>query len=303
MPAHVVAMVALLAGFSAAVLAAPKPDKPAARPVEIPFRLESGNIVVEVEFAPGRKLPFVFDSGLSNGNIVTTEAAAKLGLKGEEKLTIGDASGDAHDAMLTTVPSVRVGGATLDNQVYAIVEVPDEVTQRGGKAELAGFLGAPLMKDAVLCVDYDKQRMQRWTRPAFDAADRTSVAMKLTHELPTIVALIDGKRATLIVDSGNNGAVVVYPAFAEKNDFRTRYPNLVVQHGSDGGGQTYQARVVEADVVEIGPDAIFHHVPLAVIPQGMDPAWGIDGMIGFEVLSRLNPCLDRDGQRFLFQAD
>lgn len=298
----VVAVAGLMA--AAPVSAAPVPAKRTpARPVEIPFALEGANIIVDVELGPGRTLPFVFDSGLSDGHIVTTDAAKALGLKGTEELSIGDASGDDHAASLTTVPSARVGGASLRDQVFAIIDIPDAVTQRPGKPALAGFLGAPLMKDAVLCLDYERRTMRRWARADFDSAAHSSVPMMLNHELPTIVVRIDGKQATMIVDSGNNGAVVLYPAFAEKIGLRKRYPNLGTIGGSDGGGQQYQALTAEADVVEISPEAVFHHVPLAVIPQGMDPAWGIDGMVGFEVLSRLNPCLDRDGQRFLFNNE
>lgn len=299
----------LLAALAASVLFAapasadPKPAKRTpATPVEIPFTLEGANIVVDVELTPGQALPFVFDSGLSDGNIVSTDAAKALGLKGTEELSIGDASGDNHSATLAKVPSVRVGGARLTDQVFAIIDIPDEVTQRSGKPALAGFLGAPLMRDAVLCLDYEHQKMQRWAPHDFDPAARSSVPMRLNHELPTIVVSIDGQRATMIVDSGNNGAVVLYPAFAERSGFRTRYPNLSTRSGHDGGGQQYEALTAEADSVAIGPDAVFQHVPLAVIPQGMDPAWGIDGMVGFEVLSRLNPCLDREGQRFLFEG-
>ncbi|MGQ0698519.1 MAG: pepsin/retropepsin-like aspartic protease family protein [Panacagrimonas sp.] len=295
----------LLAVFAAAVVlsasADPKPVKQTpAKPVEIPFTLEGGNIVVDVELTPGRTLPFVFDSGLSDGHIVSADAARVLGIKGSEELSIGDASGDSHSGSLTKIPSIRVGGARLSDQLFAILDIPDQVTRRPGKPALAGFLGAPLMKDAVLCLDYERRKMQRWARRDFDPAARSSVPMKLNHELPTIVVSIDGQRATMIVDSGNNGAVVLYPAFVEKSGFRKRYPKLAASTGSDGGGQPYEVLTAEAGFVEISPEAIFQHVPLAVIPQGMDPAWGIDGMVGFEVLSRLNPCLDREGQRFLF---
>ncbi len=277
--------------------------QPDARPVVIPFLLEGANIVVDVELAPGRKLPFVFDSGLSNGNLVTPEVAKALGLKPSAKQGVNDASGDHNAAELTTVSSVRIGGTSLSKQVFAIVAIPEQVTQRPGKTSLAGFIGAPLLEDAVLCIDYRHQRMQRWARRDFDGRGMSSVPMTLNHGLPTIVVTIDGRKARLIVDSGNNGAVVVYPAFAARHDFRKRYPDLVSHSGSDGSGQDFDVLNGEAKVVELSPDAAFQLVPLTVMPQGMDPAWGIDGMVGFEVLSRLNPCLDREGQRFLFRAE
>lgn len=299
---------AFAAGFLLLTSVAAQPLlQPDAKPAVIPFLLEGANIVVDVELAPGRKLPFVFDSGLSNGNLVTPEVAKSLGLKPSAnpgtRQGVNDASGDHNVATLTTVTSVRIGGISLSKQVYAIVAIPEQVTQRPGKTPLAGFIGAPLLENAVLCIDYEHQRMQRWARRDFNGRGMSSIPMTLNHGLPTIVVDIDGRKARLIVDSGNNGAVVVYPAFAAQHDFRKRYPDLLADSGNDGSGQDFQVLNGEAQVVKISPDAVFQRVPLTVMPQGMDPAWGIDGMVGFEVLSRLNPCLDRDGQRFLFRAE
>lgn len=275
-------------------------------PVEIPFRLEGGYIVVDAELPGGRHLPFVFDSGLSNGNIVTTATAKALGLKPDAKagakLGVNDASGVRSDAALTRIPSLRIGGAKLVDSSFAIVPVPSQVTARPGKTSLAGFIGAPLLQDSVLCIDYAHETMQRWPRTTFSSGGFTAIPMKQVHALPTVSATIDGRRATLIVDSGNDGAVLVYQDFADRNEFRKRYPRSSTQAGSGGAGQDFEATTVEVDSVMLSPEADFRHVPLTVIPQGMDPAWGIDGMIGYEVLSRLDPCLDRDGQRFLFVA-
>lgn len=275
----------------------------AAKPAVIPFRLEGANIVVEVELAPGRRLPFVFDSGLAHGNLITPAAAKAWGLKADAGLGVRDAAGIGSDAALTSVAAIRVGEARLEHPPFAIVPIPDAVTRRPGLPAIAGFLGAPLLADAVLCIAYSQQAMQRWPRGAFDASRMISVPMLLNHGLPTIRISIDGRGATMIVDSGNNGAVVVYPSFADTPAFRKRYPQLAAHEGYGGSGHSFEAQTGDADVVVIGPGVGFEHVPLTVIPQGMDPAWGIDGMVGYEVLSRLNPCLDVEGQRLLFVGE
>jgi hypothetical protein len=291
----------------APVRAAPPPagttPNVAAANGEIPFTLENTLIVIDVEFAPGRTLPFAFDSGLSHGNIISAQAAKFLGLKGTEPLDIGDASGGRHEAMLANVPAIRIGNARLENQRFAIVDVPEHLTRRSNDhlPPLAGFLGAPLLDDAVLCIDYDHRRLQRWPRGAFNAAKRTSVPMKTVHELPTVSARIDGRPATLVVDSGHNGAASMFTTYADEQDFATRYPALL-EPSNDGSGVRRPALRAEAQVLEVGPGAAFQHAPLAVIPQGLDPAWGIDGLLGFTVLSELDPCLDRDGQRLLYVA-
>jgi hypothetical protein len=271
-----------------------------AAPVDIPFALEGGNIVLQVELTPGHPLPFVFDTGLSDGNIVSAETAKALALKPNAKMAIRDANGASDHGQLVVLPSVRVGPAKLSNQPFAIVPIPDEITQRKGKPPIAGFLGAPLLKDAVVCIDYRHHTLHRWGAHDFDAAHFASVPMASIHDLPTIHVDIDGRHANLIVDSGNNGALTVYPDFAVKNDFKRRYPDLVPQ-GENAGGGSQMALSGEADAVEIGSDVGFRHVPLMIIPQGMDPAWGIDGMVGFVLLARLDPCLDREGKRFMFR--
>lgn len=269
----------------------------------IPFVLDQSRIVVDVELRPGTVLPFVFDSGLSEGNIVTRAVADSLQIKGAEKARIGDASGDRQVAKVATLSSIRVGNVRFSNQIFAVVDVPNEVTRRDSGKAVAGFLGAPLMKAAVLCIDYQKGTLQRWARTSFKSEGRSSVPLKLVHGLPTIAVIIDGRPARMIVDSGNNAAIVVYEAFAERYDFHTRYPDLAPHGGRDGGGQHYEALITDARSVEIGIGAGFENVPLAVIPQGMPPSWGIDGMIGYELLAAINPCIDRDGGRLFYYGE
>jgi len=269
-------------------------------PARIPFTLTHDNIVVSVELAPGQPLPFIFDSGLSVGNVVTIDTARRLGLASSGRAHFTDSSGSSGSAGVTTIQTVHVGGAVLNDQKFAITEVPEELTVRKGKSPIAGFLGAPLLQDAVVCIDYRHKLMRRWTASGFDASGLSSIPMRSNHGLPTIDVSIDGLQATLIVDSGNNGGVELFPSFADKNDLRQRYPHLKLLEGMAGGGQTFDVFSGLADAVEVDPGSILRQMPLSLIAQAMDPAWGIDGLAGYQFLSRLNPCLDRDGQRMLW---
>lgn len=288
----------LLAGLVAATaLRAGKP------PPAIPFELDEGNIVVQAELTPGHPLPFIFDTGLSDGNIVSATTAAALRLVPTGEVNLNDSSGSPNAAKLTTIPSVRVGSAVLRNQPYAIIDIPDEVTDRGeGQLPIAGFLGAPLMQDAVVCIDYQRKAMQRWKRADFDGAAMSTVPMRLQHGLLTIRAGIDGRFATLAVDSGNNGGVQLFPSFADERLLRSRYPDLKLRQGTSGSGQSFLILSGVADEVEVAPGIVLKKVPLSSMAQSFDPAWGIDGLVGYEFLSRLDPCLDRDGQRLLWDA-
>lgn len=282
------AVLAILAGLLLSPCAA-RESGPAApiKPAEIPFSLEEGNIVVQAELAPGHPLPFVFDSGLSEGNLVTQDAAKALGLKSAGSIRYQGANGSGGAAALATIPSIRVGDVTLTGQPAAIAAIPPEVTTRPGQPSLAGFLGAPLLKDAVLCIDYEHTRMQRWKRTEFPGGRLSETPMPLRHGLPTMDVKIDGRPATLVIDTGSNAAITLFPAFLAKEGVGERYGH-------------FATRDVEADAVEFGDGSGFNHVPLSAGAQALDPAWGIDGLVGSAVLSQLNPCLDRDGQRILW---
>ena len=296
---------ALPAGLIAVLYALAAPGSAlgsAGEPARIPFTLTRDNIVVSVELVPDHPLPFVFDSGLSVGNVVTVGTARRLGLVSKGRAHFTDSSGSSGSAGVTTIQRVRVGGAVLNDQTFAITEVPEQLTARKGKSPIAGFLGAPLMQGAVVCIDYRHKLLRRWDPSGFDASGLSSIPMRSNHGLPTIEVSIDGLQATLIVDSGNNGGVELFPSFADQYDLRKRYPHLKLLEGMSGGGQTFDVFSGVAGAVEIDPGSVLRQVPLSLVAQAMDPAWGIDGLAGYKLLSRLNPCLDRDGQRLMWTA-
>ena len=297
-----VLIVAAFAALTAAAESNPAP-RAANASTTIPFELDEGNIVVQAELTPGHALPFIFDTGLSDGNIVSADTADALHLVPTGEVNLNDASGAPNAAKLTTIPNVRVGGAVLRDQPYAIIDIPDEVTDRGeGRAPIAGFLGAPLMQDAVLCIDYQRKAMQRWSRADFEGGGLSVLPMRLQHGLLTIRVGIDGRFATLAVDSGNNGGVQLFPSFADEGLLRSRYPDLKQRQGTSGSGRSFLILSGVADEVEVAPGVVLKKVPLSSMAQSFDPAWGIDGLAGSEFLSRLDPCLDRDGQRLLWDA-
>lgn len=269
-------------------------------PDEIGFTLEDAHIVVQAELEPGQPLPFLFDSGLSRGHLITPAAAAMLGLQGGKTLGFQSAEGERREAADVQVAQLRIGTALLRDQPFAILALPPAVIARADQPPLAGMLGAPLLAQAVLCIDYGQRVLRRWSREDFDDRGWTVVPMTIERGLPIIEVDIDGEPARLIVDTGNNGAIVVHAAFAARANFAQRYPPFTVG-SAHSGGAAFETRWGEAERVTIAPEARLRAVPLMVMPAGSDPGWGVDGMLGFQLLSMLDPCLDRDGGRFMFR--
>ncbi len=289
-------VLAVLGGLAAGAAQA------ASGPVVIPFTLHNDNIVVMAALDSGPPLPFIFDSGLSHGGIVTAETAGKLGLKPQRDLSIGAAGGGpGHRAKLTTVRALHLGAATLVDPPFAIVDVPPQIVARDGQPPIAGFIGAPLLEGAVVCIDYGASRMQRWSRQDFVPGDAVAVAAPVNHGLVTVAAVVDGVRATLAVDTGNNGGVEFFPAFVRAHDLIDRYAKtLHPTQATSGTGQTFNTLSGIAQNVSFAPQVVLHDADLLFVAQAFDPTWGIDGLLGYAVLSRLNPCIDRDGGKLYF---
>jgi hypothetical protein len=197
---------------------------------------------------------------------------------------------------------LHIGHADLGSQTFAIIDLPRPLTQRPGKPPIVAVLGAPLLEDAVLCINYRQLRMQRWRRKDFNNAGLISMPIQNLHGLPVAAAIIDGVPAHLVVDTGNNSGVSVFPTFADASNLRQRYPDLKVQQATSGSGTSFEILQTVAEEVAVSHDTTIRDVSLTVVPQAVDPTWGIDGLMGYGVLSQLDPCLDRDGQRLMWKA-
>lgn len=263
----------------------------------IPFTLHADNIVVMAALDSSAPLPFVFDTGLSHGGIVTRATARKLGLKPQRDLSIGDAGGGpGHLAKLTRVHAMHLGATTLVNPPFAIIDVPAQIVARGDKPPIAGFIGAPLLEHAVVCIDYAHSELRRWRRQDYVPKDAVAVTAALNHGLVTVAAEVDGVVATLAVDTGNNDGVEFFPHFVHAHDLIARYErDLRPTQATSGTGRTFNTLSGIARQVKFAPRVVLHDTAMLFVAQAFDPAWGIDGLLGYAVLSRLNPCIDRDG--------
>lgn len=287
-----------LALSAALVLAAAAHAGADDQPTVVPFTMFKDNIVIDVTIPPGKTLPFAFDSGLSEGNILTVATARALGLELQGRARFTDSSGGRGVAAVAVMDWIEISGAVLRNQKFAIIPVTPTLVKRPHKPPIAGYIGAPLLKNAVVCIDYADNELRRWSSGGFDASGMASMPMQVNHGLVTITVHVDGVPATLAVDTGSDGGVQLFPQFVDKHDLRKRYTDLVPYTAMSGAGQTFRILRGTADTVRIA-DTTLKGVPMAFISQVFNPHWGIDGLLGYQVLSRLNPCIDRPGRRFL----
>ena len=104
---------------------------------------------VELKATINGQGPFdaIFDTG--SGNLMTASLARRLGLKLEGSATI-NAAGGLVPAKLVKVAAVNIGGLTMSDQWFAVVDVP--VTQ--GQDGI--FVGDLLLQNLPIRVDFER---------------------------------------------------------------------------------------------------------------------------------------------------
>jgi predicted aspartyl protease len=205
---------AAASGAAATALGAPSP---LSAPVEIPFLIEGGHIMIEASINGAPRQTYLFDTG---GRILLTPDAAR-GLKSTHVRDgmIGGVGPQLTKASMVRVDQVAVGGITLHQQTVTIAELPNWIVDRGTKPRLAGLIGPELITRRTVTIDYRKQIMTLHppgqVRPgpnAMVARLGFSVSPEgLGH--PSVTAGIGGVEGELIIDTGASGAIYLSESF------------------------------------------------------------------------------------------
>jgi predicted aspartyl protease len=197
---------------AATVLGAPMP---LSAPVEIPFQIEGGHMLIEASINGGAKQTFLFDTG---GRLVLTpEAAGDLkSLPGRQAMMAG---------IGPTITKVSI--VTVDRLTAAIAELPNWIVDRGSKPRLAGLIGPELITRRIVTIDYRKRMMtlhpSGQVRPGPNAIVSRlgfSVSPEGLGHL-SVRASIGDVEGEMLIDTGATGGVFLNERFiTAHNPFR-----------------------------------------------------------------------------------
>lgn len=238
---------------------------------------------------------FVFDSGAAM-NVITPEAAAKLGLKEQGKLLVQGTSNSTSPGSLTTVARTALDGLTQDDQTFAVVPI--------GYPGVDGLLGFQWLRQAVTRIDWAARKLTFYD-PATYAYRGPAQQRRLDFHgnVPRVEARVDGHAGWFNLDTGDFAGVTVNPAFARATGLDVAYPTGEESHyGGVGGGA--HALLTTAKLLEFG-DAALAGPQLQLSRQTRDllSAPGLDGNLGYGVLHRFNIVLDYPGSRIYFEPN
>lgn len=277
-----------------------KPDfrfPPNADSVVIPIEYRDGHIFVEVTINGIRKLRLMLDSGASS-NLFSRTAVDSLDLPVVGQVA-GKGIGGYSQVNLVKSDSIEVGGLTLFRQVAGVTDL----SSLQGILNFDGLLGQDFLSRFPVLVDYHDQRIVVYNQDKFNPPQGgTDVPFKLTMQVPTITAELDGLPGEYLVDLGSGFGLIVHKHWSDLNHLEERLDDIQDYKVAIGGlGSDLQGKSGYAASFEFGNIRI--NALRVVLPEAGDGLAGskeLAGNIGNLVLDQFRLLFDYLNSRIIF---
>ena len=267
----------------------------------VPFELLNNHIYLDVVL--NGKGPFRLLCDTGGQNVVTPALAKELGLKSEGVLQGRGVGEKSEDVGMTKVETLRIGEATLSNQVFAVFDF----STLGGVEGLPipGLVGYEVFKRFVVSIDYEHRRLTLTQPASFNyTGTGTAVPFKFNGQIPQVEGEIDGLPGMFDIDTGSRASLSILTPFAEKHDLRARYKPKVEAITGWGVGGPSRGLMTRARVLKLGGVTIGNPLTeLSLQKKGSFADPYVAGNIGGGVLKRFNLIFDYPRQRLIFERN
>ncbi len=274
----------------------------AASVVETPFRVIRNQPWVAVTINGKDPLAFLIDTG-SNSFGITPGAATTLGLvpvtTGQVQAAVGRLTTDIYQCR-----TLVIGGGVRERDVYLMS------MSVGSYDFISGIV--PVAKFGVMGLDFDRQvlgvsrsldrapegyeAIETFARGAtfgttnrLGAYARDDDSVNDLDQRPVIQASLDGRPLRLLVDTGASMSLVLGPDFVRRHNLWNAFP-ASAESAVRTLARTAHVRVVRGGRLEFGRFAFERPIVTLGNPadSDQDGTDDIDGVIGFELIRRLN---------------
>lgn len=254
-----------------------------------------GNLIYVEGKINGKSARLVVDSG-AGMNVLNPDAAVKFGVEPGQKVNANGAGSSTVQASLSTIKTMEVGSAKVENEGVVILQLPQEL-------ECDGLVGFNFLHHFATTIDYQKGTINFQESSAFKPeAGATILPMQITGNIPEIKASVEGFEGWMHVDTGANGSLSLFAPFLDKNNLRERFPKRISTITGAGVGGASMGELARVSTVKIGditlPPLV---VDLSKQTKGAFAADGPIGNIGHDILHRFVFTLDYPGQRFVLK--
>lgn len=242
----------------------------------------------------GKKATLILDSG-AGMNVLTPEAAERLGIKGGLEVQAQGAGAQRTTARLVTLESFQVGEAVVKGDQAVIIDLPDAL-------QCDGLVGYSFIRHFATTFDYANARLTFTQPQAFVPPPGAATSeLKIVQNHPRVLGAINGKEGWFTLDTGASGTLTVLTPFSEANKLPEKYKVGAPRITGKGVGGFTMGYFAQVEGVQLGG------IPLAPIPgvlstqkQGAFAGTDTIANIGAEILSRFVFTLDYPAKKAYF---
>ena len=235
----------------------------------LPFSIERGHIYIDVEIN-GIPSKAILDSG-SSVNMIDT---GFLEQHGEDFHTAGK-------IRIEGVNSTELAQlySNIPLSIYGVELTMNQVVARPlRRAEF--LIGEGFFSEIIVQIDYPNSRLRFLSRGTIDWKKHANVPIKRASNsiLPAIEVRIEGEKTWLLLDTGNNGGVVLDRSFATLNGLIDESAELD-SFSVSGANRMARFQGFKLDSVIVGPYEL-ENVEAAIPAQGQSSNLGMEGYVG-----------------------
>lgn len=285
----------------------------ASKIVETPFRVTRNRPWAAVTVNGKEPLAFLIDTGATDFH-VTPQAASKLGLVPLDTAQV-QASVGRYKTSVYRAGTVVIGSGVRERDVYLAGMRP------GNYDLISGVI--PIARFGVMGLDFDRQQllmatsldgepegyeavstlargetkgMMNW----LGAYSRDPKHMAMLDHRPVVRCVLDGRPINLLVDTGATMSLFIDPDYVRRHNLWDAFANTT-EEGVRTAARTAHVRIARASKLEFGRFVFQNPIVTLGNPADSDEDGtdNIDGVIGFELLRRLN-FMNHPGRKRLY---
>jgi predicted aspartyl protease len=268
-------------------------------PVQLPIQIRSGHVYIDVEINGKGPFHFLFDTGASN--VLTPAAAKRLDLlvRGNVEAT---GTGGAQAGGSARVDSVRLGGLTLSNQTFYVLDLPPGTSDG---VPVDGLIGFEWLDRFPARLDYSSGTLTLY--PGKDdhyVGSAKPAQLYFKGRTPQINGKVDGIAGRFSIDTGSSGSLTLSAPFVADHDLATRYHARTRLMSARGIGGPVYALLARAELLDLGTATAKR--PVTFLSQqiaGTSVRKDIAGNIGFGVLRQFTIFFDYPRKQVYFEPN
>jgi clan AA aspartic protease (TIGR02281 family) len=245
----------------------------------------------------GKPCRLLVDSG-AGMNVLTTDAAKRLGIEGGTSISASGAGTKSVPAKIVKLASLKVGNADLKDAPAVVVELPPVL-------QADGLIGHGFLSHWVTKIDYEKATFE-FTKPdEFKApADFTSVPLRVRGNIPEVKMSVEGVEGWVKVDTGASDALTLFDGFVTKQGLREKFKNLETHISGFGvGGPIEGERTRVTSLKLAGNDLPPFTIMLSRQKTGAFADNEVMGNLGADILRRFTVIFDYAGSKAYFKRN